>query len=393
MKILVLNCYSRNSLAVINNLDPGYEIIGGEAKKKNYLFFNPEKFFRSKRLREIFRYTDPQVTPESFKNDIIRACEIYKLDAIIPTGTTTTNYLSYYKHEINKFTDTKLLVEDYSILSQLTDKWLTYKICLEAKVPVPKTFLLTDWQKMLSSLNSIKFPIIVKPRISYASKGVMFYNTMGELEKYLKDSEVCDGRESEESSYVVQELIRGDLHDVTTCAKDGNVVSILSQQRLVSLYDFGGGGIINKTTYEPTSMKYAENIIRYMKWNGVVEFDFIKDNTGNYYLLECNPKIWGTTQLTIEAGLNVVQQLVDLFVLNKHIKRNDTYEIGLVYKWLFPECVFNWIHNQRTFNQICKRIVNTFRKYDAKKVLNNLNAKDILHLIGIVFDDKGELSH
>jgi carbamoylphosphate synthase large subunit len=387
MRILILNCYSRNSLAVINSLDPHYELIGGTSKKEKYLFCNPDRFFKSKRLKKIFRYTDPRVDPEGFKKDIINACKLYKPDAVIPTGTTVTNSLSYYKNEINKHTDAKLLVEDYSTLSQLADKWLTYQICLKIGVPTPKTVLLNSNQQVMSLINSFNFPIILKPRMEYAAKGILFFNKKEELKSYLEKSPIFrDGYNQQLPPYIAQEVIRGELHDVTACAKDGIITSILSQQRLVSLYDFGGGGIINKTTYEPTIMEYAKRIIKFVRWNGVILFDFIKDQEGNYFLLECNPKIWGTTQLTIEAGLNVVQQLIDYFVINKPIEIKDDYKTDLVYKWLFPECIFHWIQPPRTVNRVSKRIFRTLRKYNAKESLNNLTTENLLHLIGIVLD-------
>ena len=387
MKILVLNCYSRNSLAVINSLDPNYELIGGTSKNEGYLFFKPDRFFKSKRLTEIFRYFDPKTDPEGFKNDIINACKHYKPDAIIPTGTTITNHLSFFKNEINKHTNAKLLVEDYSTLSQLADKWLTHNICLKIDIPSPKTVLLNLQGKISSSINSFKFPIILKPRISYAAKGVKFFKTREDLEIFLKDfKQIYNENNQKDPVYVAQEVIHGELHDVTCCAKDGNVISILSQQRILSLYDFGGGGVINKTTYEPTIMEYAEKIINHVKWSGVMLFDFIRDREGKYYLLECNPKIWGTTQLTTEAGLNMVQQLIDLFVLDRKIKTRDNYIVGMVYKWIFPLCIFSWIQKPRTLNRIIKRIFSTLRKYNASKSLNNLNMKDLPHLIGAVLD-------
>jgi len=387
MIILILNCYSRNSLAVLNSLDSSYELIGGASKKEAYLFCKPDGLFKATRLKTIFRYTDPRMDPEAFKNDIIHACELYKPNAVIPTGTTITNYLSYYKTQINQHTDAKLLVEDYAILSQLTDKWLTYKICRQIGVPTPKTVLLSSNQQTATLMNSFKFPIVLKPRKEYGAKGVLFFDKEEDVETYFRNTLFfCDEYAQQDSPYIAQEALQGELHDVTSCAKEGTVTSMLSQQRLVALYDFGGGGIINKTTYEPTIMEYAERIIQYVKWNGVMLFDFIRDREGNYFLLECNPKIWGTTQLTVEAGLNVVQQLIDYFVLGKQIERKDEYKTGLVYKWLFPECVFHWVQSPRTFNRISKRVLNTLRSYNASESLHNVTIKNLRHLIGIVLD-------
>jgi carbamoyl-phosphate synthase large subunit len=386
MRIIVLNCYSRNSLAVINSLRPGYELIGGTPFRKDYPIIKYESIFRSSRLKEIFRYADPVTNSTDFKNDLVQACKFYQPDAVIPTGTTITNYLSFYKKEIVRHTDAVLLVDDYPKLHQLTDKWLTYKMCLENKISVPRTSLFEYSKGITSFLNNFHFPLVLKPRISYAAKGVIFLSNPEALKNFLRRSRQDKMFLNGEPSYIIQEGITGELHDVTCLAKDGRAISIMSQQRLVSLYDFGGGGIINRTTYEPVPMKMAEMILQYTKWNGVLLFDFIKDKEDNYYLLECNPKIWGTTQLTVDAGLNVVQQLVDVFVSGKEADKKDIYEIGLVYKWLFPECVFHCFQNPRTLKQIAKRIAHIFIRYDGTRTLHNLKVKDFRHLIGTVLE-------
>ncbi|RLB11223.1 MAG: hypothetical protein DRG39_04620, partial [Deltaproteobacteria bacterium] len=345
MRIIVLNCYSRNSLAVINSLDKSYKIIGGTARKN--LLFKPDRIFKSPYVSLIFRYTDPVEYPEIFKTDIINACNTYKADAVIPTGTAITNYLSYYKSDIAESTKAKILVEDYQKLSQLADKWITCNVCTKLNIPIPKATLIQTKEDVEQICDSFSFPIILKPRTSYASKGIQFFHNRESFKKYILNSKI-------DSSCLVQELIEGELHDVALFAKDGKVLSILTQKRLLSFYDFGGGGIINKTTYEPQLMEYGTRIAEYLKWNGVLEIDFIKQES-NYYLLECNPKIWGTTHLTVKAGLNVVQQLIDTFVLNKPVeKRQNSYKVGLVYKWLFPECVSSWFHKPMTWEKFSK---------------------------------------
>ncbi len=365
---------------MINSLDPNYKIIGSCAKKDKYLFGKPEKFFKSPRLSFIFRYTDPLKNPEAFRDDIIRACEAYKADLLIPTGTIVTNYLSYFKKEISQHVNTKLLVECYEKLRQLADKWDTYNLCIKLGIPTPKTALLERESNVEFVVNSFSFPVVIKPRHSYASKGIHFFQNSKALKEYIFKKRILN------NNYILQEVISGgELHDVALCAKEGKTFSILTQQRLVSFYDFGGGGIINKTTYEPQLMEYAKKIAKYMNWNGLLEIDFIfKDN--KYYLLECNPKVWGTTYLTTKAGLNMIQQMVDMLAFNKQTYFTFNYEVGLLYKWIFPECFASWFQKPRTIKRILRRFLNTFRNYNAKRTLINLNFKDIPHLIGIVLD-------
>ncbi len=386
MRILVLNCYSRNALAVINSLDPSYELIGG-ASRKRHILCSPDRRFRSRRLQSVFRYAAPQSDPDGFRDDLIGAARSYRVDAIIATGTTCTDFLSQYKTEISSATGAKVLVEDYDKLSRMTDKWLTVQASRDADIPVPRTLLFDGEPKTLALLREFRFPIVVKPRRSFASIGITFFASEAEWDRHMKESgETYVVPSGGEPAFIVQEVVDGDLHDVTLCADKGRAISILSQERLLCARDFGGGGIVNRTTDEPTIRDYAERLVHLMEWNGIAEFDFIKSSDGSYCLLECNPKIWGTTQLTIEAGLNVVQQLVDVFVLGKHVEKCKGYEVGLVYKWIFPECIQSWSKAPRTIRSILKRVAATFRRYDAVRSMSNLERRNGLHFLGMALD-------
>ncbi len=383
MRLLVLNCYSRNSLAIVKALDPSIEIFGGAVERDSYLLCRPDRFFRHRRIKSIVRHRSPSDDFEGFKSDIIEICRRLEIDGVMASGTVITNSLSMAKHDIEAATGAKALVEDYKKLEMLTDKWFTYEMALELDIPVPHSVLLDGTDSMDDRLAELSYPVVAKPRKAYAAIGVHFFSTHDDLRKWLSDIKL-DG------SYMVQEKVDGALHDVTSCAQQGRVLSLLSQQRLKSLYDFGGGGIVNITTDEPEPREYARRILEHFKWNGAAEFDFMKTEDGRYFLIECNPKIWGTTFLTVAAGLNVPQQTVDVFLGSGDVPANDDYEVGLLYRWLFPECVFNWIQRPRNLSTLKRRISETFDRHGAKRVMSNLNIADMPHLVGIILD-KAEL--
>ncbi|AHE67647.1 carbamoylphosphate synthase large subunit [Legionella oakridgensis ATCC 33761 = DSM 21215] len=286
-----------------------------------------KNLFYSKRISQIEEYANPSEDKNQFFQDLIKICNEHNIDAIFPTGTTATNYLSYFKKDLQEHVKTSILVENYETFSQLTDKWETYKLCKKIGIPVPKTILFTNTPETLEEIKQLTFPIIAKPRISYASYGVLFFNSIDEFKASIdKLTGYIDPGSDIHEPYIIQEVIQGTLHDVALCAYQGNPAMMLSQQRVMTLRDFGGGGIINLTTHEPEMMGYAKNLIRELQWNGPALFDFIKTAKNEYYLLEINPKIWGTTRLIVEAGMNLPQTMIDLFVLNKSFNEKTDYE-------------------------------------------------------------------
>tara|TARA_B100000989_G_scaffold298818_1_gene290191 strand:- start:29828 stop:30994 length:1167 start_codon:yes stop_codon:yes gene_type:complete len=388
VKILILNCFSRNALAVINSLDKSYELIGAHTRKRGVI--KPNKLLASKRLAKLVTYEHPNQNSESFKNDIIRVINENSIDAVIATGTSTTNYLSFNKDAIESATSAKALVEKYEIFSKLTDKWHTYQLCEEIGLPVPKSILLKDDETTRQQIAKLTFPVVAKPRISFASHGVCFFDTYDELianiDK-LTGYAAIDG--TEQPSYMVQERITGTLHDVCLSAKNGDVSMLMTQQRVMTLHDFGGGGIINLTTNEPEMAGLATQLIKATHWNGLALFDFVKTPDGKYYLLEINPKVWGTTYLTTVAGLNMVQNIFDIFVLDKPVSFNNQYSENVLYRWLFPECFAAWTLPPRNPKAIVKRVHKTFSRHGASQVNSNIKLSDLRHLLGTVLEKGG----
>jgi carbamoylphosphate synthase large subunit len=150
---------------------------------------------------------------------------------------------------------------------------------------------------------------------------------------------------------------------------------------MVTQFDFGGPGIINKTTDIPVLREYAERLVRKLNWNGPILFDFIRDEHNRYYLLECNPRFWGTTELTIEAGLNVAQMCADLFVLGKPLEKKLEYELDLVYKWV-PSCILYWFRSPRSPQRCVARVAQTLRSHGARRTATDLRLKNVPDLLG-----------
>lgn len=380
MRVLLLNCYSRNSLGIINALDPAIEIVAGAVARERYFITCPDRHFKHRRVSEVVRHADPGRDPDGFARDIARICRDRKIDAVLPSGTSITNALSRYKLEIGRECGAVLIVEEYDKLIRLSDKWFTYLAAREAGVGTPHTVLLDDAPDLDQRLAALRFPVVIKPRMSFAAIGVRFAETPADLKAWLAEPGRRDG------SHIVQQRIDGDLYDANACGQDGRALCLLSQQRVVSLYDFGGGGIINLTTDDPQARDYARALLAATRWNGPIQFEFIRDRQGAFHLIECNPKFWGTTYLTVKAGMNVVQLALDAFLKRGDALAVEGYEVGLLYRWIFPECVFHWITRPRTPARIWHRMRETFRGRGERRSVHNLNAADMPHLLGVIFD-------
>jgi carbamoylphosphate synthase large subunit len=231
MKIIVLGCYTKTALAVITDLAvAGHRLIGGAARESGSRLLRPGSFLKSRHLSSIFRYAHPAEDEVRFQSDVIHACTRYGAQVLIPIGQAVTVHTAKIKRDIEAATGTRVTVADYEIVSRFADKWETFKLASAIGVPCPRTLLLQPSE--LEAIESLRYPVVVKPRNLTGGEGVRFLASFEELSQMIEDQQSpwrCN--DDEESPYIVQEKINGELHDVVLIARDGFVGPILTQHR------------------------------------------------------------------------------------------------------------------------------------------------------------------
>ena len=104
---------SRIGLAVINALDPEYEVIGGMLERQALRGFAYERYFRHRRLSDVYRHPSPAFQLEEFWASVIDACRRYDADAVFPTSTATAIALSQLKDQLPSDVRAKLVIDDW----------------------------------------------------------------------------------------------------------------------------------------------------------------------------------------------------------------------------------------------------------------------------------------
>lgn len=379
MRILVIDCFGSAGLSAVNHLDPSYELIGGTIERSG----RPrawERRLRSGRLLDLFRYPSPFSDPEGFERTLAGACDRYELDVVLPVASTRLALaLSALRQCRGSELRAAFALEEHDKLLQLADKWRTYELCRKLGIPAPRTVLPVGEGR--SALSELALPVIVKPRRAEGASGVRIIRTREALDRFADTPPSVPGDFSGEYPYVVQELVRGELHDVCACAQDGRPVSLLTQRRLVTRFDFGGPGIVDQTTHEPEIMAFAERILGHLRWNGPLLVDFVRDASGRFLLLECNPRIWGMVELTIRAGMNICQQAIDTLALGKEVPERLEYPVGMTFKWLAPHVVLSCLRPPRRAS--LPRLRRILLPCRPGPTVTNLRPENMAHLLGM----------
>jgi predicted ATP-grasp superfamily ATP-dependent carboligase len=337
--VAVLQGMSRNGRGVVLALqNQGYKIIcidqnPGKQSKKIY-----EKHL-SKYYHDFYYYNKNYLeNQQAFTDEIIEIIKNADVDVLIPTCSEATIAIAAHYKEYSK--NCLVATETWEKMEKLHDKFQVLEMAQKLGIPHPETRCPKSFQELEETALEIGFPIILKARRGMSSNFVYVVEDLESLKqsylKFTSDTHSClnDGRVVDNSRPILQEFIPGkQLYDGTVYCENGVAKLVTSQARLMTYPLDMGGGIFNKTTFNENVHEAMKKFAYEMKWNGVLEADFIYDSLENEYkLIEVNPKFWGTNYLTTAAGYNYplycVQQLI-----GKPSNFPTSYQMGLICRW------------------------------------------------------------
>jgi biotin carboxylase len=383
LRIIVLHSYSRIGLAVINALR-GHELYGGMIDRSGLRWLRYEQFLRSGRLRGQFRYPAPERNLEAFRDALFDACRLYQADAVFPTSTGLAIALAKLKPEIPADLPTRFVIEDWEKLSWFADKWKTHELAVELGIPTPRTILPIG--DAVDEIESLGLPVVAKPRLGEASQGIKVFHDRESLDEFVANPPRIGVGAGSEYPYVLQEYVPGEIHDAGTCAIAGRPLTLYSQHRTVTVFEFGGPSLVVQLTDEPEIREYAERLLDRLQWNGVIVFEFIKRPDGTYAFLEGNPRCGAAVQCVVQGGMNVCEQAVRVLALDEQPEPTLPYPVGMACKWYCPTSVSMCFREPRTRALVAERARGMFGRYRPGPTVTNLRISDARHLAGIVVD-------
>jgi len=294
MRVLVLDIFSRNGLAIVDALRSSHELVGGARGQGP-----SRRFFRSAALKDVFRYPSPLKDSAGFGDAVLAACARYRAEAVFPASTASSLALSRLRADRSEPEGTTFLVEELEKLLQLADKWQLYQLCTELGISTPPTVLLGVSPP--DDVAAMKLPVIAKPRAGEASRGVRILETRAELERFADDPPLVGTDLGDSHPYILQEIVRGENHGAGGCSFRGDVLTTTTGRSILTRHDFGGFGIVHETTSESAIAAQLAAIMHRLTWNGPLELESVRDEKGNFHAIDANPRIWGGIELAMRA--------------------------------------------------------------------------------------------
>lgn len=197
----------------------------------------------------------------------------------------------------------RLLMPDAATVEKCFDKGDLAAAARELDIPVPGTFESPD----RSRLESLGYPVIIKPRMNCAWSGNtgVCVSVVRAADAPHAAAALDDLRKRTGTAPLIQRFAPGREYGVTALCRDGQVLALSAHRRIRSLSPDGGASVVKEAIPVPDSFRDAAvRILEHLRWTGPAMVEFKGEPGDLFVLMEVNGRFWGSLPLAIEAGLD-----------------------------------------------------------------------------------------
>jgi predicted ATP-grasp superfamily ATP-dependent carboligase len=224
-------------------------------------------------------------------------------------------------------------------LVQAFDKGRTLEAADACGVSIPPTRLPFSEAEFARHAEELGYPCVIKARFSevLTSAGLI---RGGGASYVARGSELAAAvRQHRQGPHwpVLQKFVPGTGKGVSGLCDRGRAIALYAHERLRDVRPSGSGSSLRRSIpLEPRLREPVERLLAHFGWHGPVMVEFRDDGGPSPRLMEVNGRFWGSTQLAIEAGLDVPRAWVEL-LQGKRVEPVIDYRSGVTLRWLWGD--------------------------------------------------------
>lgn len=270
-------------------------------------------------MHRAFRFPLPiPGNEENFLENLASIKNTHGLDILIPNSDIDVPVMSEIQSYIRELNISVLLPTPEACRRIGKENLQLLRPKNSANWKHPKTWIVTP--ESFSTLKDLPVPCVIKNLV----RGVSKASTRKELE-ILVGEKFREGQ----PILVVQELIKGEEFSIAVLAdKDARLVGMVPIKKLLATK--GGTTWMGVTVESGEFAHFVADLVSELGWTGPMDIEIIKDDQGEFYLIEINHRFPGWIYFASLAGINLVEIMVHL-IQGKAIDRTVESETGLLF--------------------------------------------------------------
>jgi predicted ATP-grasp superfamily ATP-dependent carboligase len=280
------------------------------------------------------RFRHPSITaqPASFITSVKEALQRYSPKVYLPTGEDTY-VVAKHAGELQE-AGVIIPIAPFATLKLLHKKNQVISLARSLGIPTPETLDPKDDDDVRNFCRHFGSPVVLKRISSSGARGV-FYVTDDEMDRRHGVAATIAGMNL--SDFVVQQYVKGAGFGVSMLFNQGQLRAKFTHKRLNERPVTGGISTLRIGVTHPQLEEYAQTLLERVKFHGVAMVEFkVDEQTGQSWLLEVNPRFWGSLALAIQSGVDFP------YLLYRMATEGDVppvleYQTGVVVKWLLGD--------------------------------------------------------
>ena len=320
MSVLITSAESLKALTIVRSLGRhGVSVTTGSHVS------SPLASYSRYSMKNII-YPSPIKNPDDFTHSIYKFLENNPHDVLMPVHSNDTILLNKRADAFSKVT--KLPFHRIDLMERINDKASLVKVARESDIPVPRTWIpeRPDFVKEIAS--EIHYPAVIKLRDRTSSTGQSYANSPDELVSLFNNT-ILNFKLTPAEYPIIQEYIKGEGYGVSLLFNHGDIRARFTHKRIREFPASGGPSTCRISTSHPLMEKYATQLLSAFSWHGIAMVEFILSPDGIPYLLEVNPRFWGSINQAVQSGIDFPYLLYQM-AIEGDVKPVFSYRKGVV---------------------------------------------------------------
>ncbi len=322
--VLVTDAGYKHTLAAVRSLASAGCVVDAIGEDRSLCRY-------SRYLRRI-AYPQRDFREECFDR-FVRFLEAEPYDVLVPIGARSVRLLAKHRQAIERYAALPLAGADH--IEFCMNKHRLNALAAELGLHVPRSWAADGEDAAEGIAGEARFPLVVKGGHELDRVGACRVEDPVSLKLAL--SRRRPAVEGDGTPWLVQEWIEGRGCGFFALYDRGRLHRLFMHQRVRMVPPSGGQSCCAESIYAEDLLQAGRLLLDALEWHGVAMVEFIRDAaTGRLYLLEVNPKFWGSLDLAIAAGVDFPGDLVKL-ALGRPIASSAPYRVGLRFHWPLGE--------------------------------------------------------
>jgi predicted ATP-grasp superfamily ATP-dependent carboligase len=260
----------------------------------------------------ITRHSDKHfvINSANFEEDLKKIINNNKVDYFFPVINNSLYKLWLRKNEFSNTLDYLGDLETYNILN---DKISLHQLAEHLGLMVPKRY---------DSIVKAKTPYVVKPTNLSSAKGVIYVKSKKDIPTDIKYDNI-----------IIQQYVQGVGVGFSFYSNNGVIKRGYGHKRIAE-YPVSGGSSTYRESYSNDKMLYiASKIVSHLNYTGFAMFEYKLTSANEIYLIEVNPRIWGSVNQGLANGANFFEDILGKTdtLINTTKREKKTYLSPLFY--------------------------------------------------------------